>query len=175
MGIIIEQLGTAGSHTVSRFSMSKVEDEALRIFIRKHARPSSHAGITKTYIAREEDDKRVVGYVSIMCAEVKLEKTYEIEDKIAANRYEYQPAVRISRLAVEDDSQGKHIGKCLVETALGIILELIEPHVGCRFVILDAKKKSVSFYTDRGFTILDTPENKKSLTPLMWMDIRKLK
>jgi GNAT superfamily N-acetyltransferase len=115
-----------------------------------------------------------LGYVSIMCAEVALEKTYPIADKVGADRYDYQPAVRISRLAMSEGYAGRSIGRQLVETAIGIVLISIIPNAGCRFMILDAKPKSVPFYKKMGFRLLDTKENLEKTTPLMFMDLRNL-
>src|SRR3954467_8780657 len=95
--IIIKKLETAGLDQVSRFRMELDEDKPLEIFIRRDARKSAAANLTQTYVAKVEGDRKVIGYISIMCAEVALEKTYEIADKVGADRYEYQPAVRISR------------------------------------------------------------------------------
>ena len=152
--------------------MSDKEDVGLRIFIRRDARKSAAANLTQTYVAKFDGEKKIVGYISIICAEIKLEKSYQIEDKDGAERYDYQPAVRISRLAVEDGQRGRRIGQQLVEATIGIVLLSIVPTVGCRFLILDAKQKSVGFYKKRGFRLLETDENRKKATPLMFLDLR---
>jgi GNAT superfamily N-acetyltransferase len=172
--IIIKKLETANLDQVSRFRMTSEEDKPLEVFIRRDARKSASANLTQTYVAKEEGSPRVIGYISIMCAEVALEKTYEIADKVGADRYEFQPAVRIARLAMMEDYRGRHIGRKLVETAIGIVLVSIVPNAGCRFMILDAKPKSVAFYRRMGFRLLDTPENLAKPTPLMFMDLRNL-
>jgi len=154
--------------------MESDEDKPLEIFIRRHALKSARANLTQTYVAKMEGDQRVIGYISLMCAEVGLEKTYEIPDKEGADRYEYHPAVRIARLAVANGHRGNGIGPALVEMAIGIILTKIMPFAGCRFIILDAKSKSIDFYKDRGFRLLDTDENRKASMPLMFMDLKPL-
>lgn len=172
--IEISKLGAADLHQVSRFRMGAEEDKPLEIFIRKYARKSADANLTQTYIAKYDSDNKVIGYISIMCAEVALEKAYKIDDKDGADKYEYQPAVRIARLATCRGQEGKKIGTKLLETAIGIILLSIVPNAGCRFVILDAKRKSIEFYRKAGFFLLDTPENIKAHAPLMFMDLSKV-
>lgn len=172
--IIIKKLETADLDQVSRFRMEHDEDKALEIFIRRDARKSAAANLTQTYVAKVEGERRVIGYISIMCAEVALEKTYEIADKVGADRYEYQPAVRISRLAMSKGWAGRQIGRQLVETAMGVVLVSIVPNAGCRFMILDAKPKSIAFYRKMGFRLLDTEENHQKPTPLMFLDLRNL-
>lgn len=61
-----------------------------------------------------------------------------------------------------------------METAIGIVLLSIVPHAGCRFMILDAKPKSIPFYKKIGFRLLDTEENLEKPTPLMFLDLRNL-
>jgi len=172
--IIIKTLEAADLDQVSRFRMEREEDKPLEIFIRRDARKSAAANLTQTYVAKVEGDQKVIGYISIMCAEVALEKTYEIADKVGADRYEYQPAVRISRLAMATGWEGRKIGRQLVETAIGVVLVSIVPVAGCRFMILDAKPKSIAFYRRLGFRLLDTEENLKKATPLMFLDLRNL-
>ena len=172
--IIIKKLEAANLDQVSRFRMSGESDKPLQHFIRRDAKKSSAALLTQTYVAKVEGERQVIGYISIMCAEIKLEDAYSIEDKVGADKYEFQPAVRIARLAVQDDFRGKKIGKALVETAIGITQTSIAPNAGCRFIILDAKKKSIAFYQRMGFRLLDTTENKSKPTPLMFMDMRGL-
>jgi GNAT superfamily N-acetyltransferase len=109
-----------------------------------------------------------------MCAEVALQETYQIEDKAGADRYEFQPAVRIARLARCPQHKGLNIGRSLVDTAIGIVLLSIAPSVGCRFMILDAKPKSIPFYESLGFRLLDTETNKAKRMPLMFLDLRSL-
>lgn len=173
-GIIIKKLEATDVDQVSKFSMELEEDRPLQVFIRRDARKSALANLTQTYVAKVEGERKVIGYISIMCAEVALEKTYNIPDKVGADRYDYQPAVRIARLAMCKEYKGKGIGPQLVETALGVILLSIVPHAGCRFVILDAKSKSIAFYKKLGFRLLDTEANKAAPTPLMFLDLRNL-
>jgi len=173
-GIIIKKLETADQDQVSRFRVKEADDKALEVFIRRDARKSAQANLTQTYVAKADGDRKVIAYISIMCAEVALERAYQIPDKAGADRYEYQPAVRIARLATSRDHIGQGIGKRLVETVIGIVLLSIVPNVGCRFLILDAKPKSIDFYKKRGFRLLDTPENLKKAKPLMFMDLRNL-
>jgi GNAT superfamily N-acetyltransferase len=172
--IIIKKLETADQDQVSRFRMENEEDKPLEIFIRRDARKSAAANLTQTYVAKVEGTPKLIGDISIMCAEVALEKTYDIADKVGADRYDYQPAIRISRLAMAHGFTGRKIGRQLVETAIGVVLVSIIPNAGCRFMILDAKPKSIPFYRKMGFRMLDTKENLGKPTPLMFMDLRNL-
>lgn len=128
----------------------------LRVFFRKHAKVSAEANITKTYVAvTVESEPRVAGYISLMLGEIAISGQYSISDKPSADSYDYQPSVRIARLAVGDGWRKKGIGENLVRMAIGICLESICPIVGCRFIILEAKAGATGFYERLGFRRLE--------------------
>ncbi len=154
--------------------MKEEDDKPLVKFIRRDARNSAQAKLTQTYVAKLEGDAKISAYISIMCAEVALEKSYPIADKAGADRYDYQPALRIARLAVEDAVRGNGLGRTLVELVIDIALTQIQPMAGCRFIILDAKQKSVAFYAKLGFRLLDVASNREKETPLMFLDLQNL-
>ena len=47
------------------------------------------------------------------------------------------------------------------------------PHVGCRFLVVDSKRDSISFYQKGGFVLLDTVSNHSDQHPLMFFDLYK--
>lgn len=159
----------------SPFSLDADKDDLpLKVFFRRDAERAGDAFITRSYVAvpADENDRRILGYISIMSAEVALRGSYPIADKPRADRYPSQPAIRIARLAVADDMQGRGIGTDLVSLAFSIGIDQIVPYVGCRFMILNAKQKSIDWYGKRGFTLLDTEKNLKAATPIMWLDLK---
>ena len=170
--IIIKKLEAAGLDQVSRFRMKDVGDRPLQQFLRRDALKSGAAHLTTTYVIKRPDAPHVLAYASIMCAEIKLEGAYPIDDKKAAERYSYQPAVRIARLAVCDGCEGLGWGRELVTTVIGVISLSIQPYAGCRFLIVVAKRKSIDFYRKLGFRLLDTEANRALETPLMFMDLK---
>jgi hypothetical protein len=84
--VIIQKLDAAGQDQVSRFRMQDSVHNSLQIFIRRYARKSASAQLTQTYVAKTPGDTTVLGYVSLMCAEVKLDSSYQLEDKPGADR-----------------------------------------------------------------------------------------
>jgi GNAT superfamily N-acetyltransferase len=91
-------------------------------------------------------------------------------------RYDHCPAVKIARLAVDHRLRKKGIGAALVDFSLGVIKTQICPGVGCRFVVVDSKKTAVKFYADDcGFTLLDTEENRGLESPILFLDLYKIK
>ena len=173
-GTIIKKLERPEVDQVSRFKLAGGVDQALERFIRRDAARSGTANLTQTYVAKREGETRIAGYISLMCAEIAFEHSYSIPDKAGADRYEFQPAIRIARLGVDISSQKEGIGRKLVTTAVGIAQAVIQPAVGCRFVILDAKAQSVAFYERLGFQLLATDANAANVTPVMFLDLQDL-
>lgn len=89
--------------------------------------------------------------------------------------YSSFPAVKIARLLVDSRYRGAPygLGRLLVSLALGITKDEVCPAVGCRFVMVDAKKESVKFYEKCGFRALNTDENKERDIPVMFIDLLK--
>ncbi|NOS88926.1 MAG: GNAT family N-acetyltransferase [Methylococcaceae bacterium] len=88
-----------------------------------------------------------------------------------ANYYEFLPAVKIARLAVDNRYRGSGIGSTLVDYAIALILDKIAENVGCRFVVTDAKSQAVSFYEKQGFVLLDSKGNQSTEHHLMFLDL----
>lgn len=80
--------------------------------------------------------------------------------------------MKIARLAVDTKYRESGLGRFLVEFSLGIAKDTIATAVGCRFVVLDAKKASVPFYLKVGFRLIDTEENKAREQPVMFLDLK---
>lgn len=71
---------------------------------------------------------------------------------------------------MDSGHRGNKIGEDLVNLALGIAKNEICPLVGCRFVVVDAKRASVAFYDKKlGFTA----ENNARDQPVMFIDLHK--
>ncbi len=80
--------------------------------------------------------------------------------------YTYFPALMIGRLATDKRYQRKAVGSYLCRFAIAKALELGE-HVGCQFVILNAKKDSIPFYLKNGFQLgRNQPARKEPFTYL---------
>ncbi|MEQ5176764.1 hypothetical protein ACNARK_04120 [Proteus sp. DFP240708] len=113
---------------------------------------------------------KILGYITLTCSQVNL-KEYDLGDCVRASSYEFLPAVKIARLAVDSNNRTSGIGSMLFEYALLMSLDDIRPMVGCRFLITDAKKSAMEFYSKKGMELLDTEENKSADHPIMFIDL----
>jgi ribosomal protein S18 acetylase RimI-like enzyme len=156
------------------FALADERHRPLKIFFRKDSERASAQLITQTYVAVPDgfDDRRILGFISLMSAEIALGGTYSVKGKPRADRYPSQPAIRIARLAVADGTRGSGIGRDLLSLSLSIAVDRVCTSVGCRFLIANAKQESVGFYSKQGFTLLDTEANRASPAPVMWLDLQ---
>jgi len=158
----------------------KLGDPALRplkTFLQRDAKRYHATDLAKTYgiFIENAGRQKVIGYITLICADVATSDVQRPAEDDVDFRYPSFPAVKIARLAVHSDYQGKYrLGTMLVQFALGLVKNSICPHVGCRFVVVDAKRQSVSFYGRVGFTMLDTKENRDRPEPIMFVDMTKI-
>ena len=119
----------------------------LNDFLSRYSQKNDSLGIGKTFVALDENNN-IAGYFTLATAQVAFE---EIPDNYRGKLPKYPiPALRIARLAVSTDSQGKGIGKWLLAQAFIKIVQVAEV-TGLYFIIVDAKESSKSFYEHYGF------------------------
>ena len=103
-------------------------------------------GIGITFVAFDEKDE-VVGYFTLTTAQIVYE---DIPDEYRRRLLKYSiPSLRIARLAVGKNLQGKGIGKWLLAQAFIGIVHVAEI-TGLYLIIVDAKETSKSFYEPYG-------------------------
>ena len=121
--------------------------EVLNEFLSRYSLKNDTLGIGRTFVAFDEKDE-VVGYFTLATAQVVYEN---IPDEYRGKLPKYPiPSLRIARLAVGKNLQGKGIGKWLLTQAFIKILHVAEI-TGLYFIIVDAKETSKSFYEHYGF------------------------
>ncbi len=148
----------------------------LKIFLSNDAFNFHRSEIAKTYVLVDPQAKqrpRIWGYITLMCSEIEINLHQLTGENSRLLQYKVFPAIKIARLAVDKVLQRQGYGKGLLDFSIGLILQKIMPHVGCRFIVVDSKKDSVSFYQQCGFELLDTSSNIHSDQPLMFFDLRR--
>ena len=152
------------------------EDGALSAFLQRSSGRFHSTNVAKTYVyvdALEAAPQKVFAYITILASEISKDNGASTDDLPDFN-YKFYPAVKIARLAVDIKLHGKGFGKNLVSYALAIVKRQIMPHVGCRFMTVDANKPAVDFYRKCGFTLIDTSDNLGRDSPVMFVDLSKI-
>jgi ribosomal protein S18 acetylase RimI-like enzyme len=158
------------SDNVQNFKSGNQAFLPLKTFLQKQAKQFQASSIAQTYVA-VTDSNTVIGFVTLTCSEIDLQNGYDLPDCHHANNYEFLPAVKIARLAVDSRYRGSGIGSTLVAYAIALIQDNIAENVGCRFIVTDAKSEAVRFYQNMGFVLLDSEDNQSQEHQLMFLDL----
>ena len=106
-------LPLAGSHDRQAFDCGRQD---LNDWLRQVARQHQDKGLSKTFVAvRDEAPDRVCGYYALTLAELETHHLPEAWCKKLPRRI---PGVRLGRLAIDREFQGKGLGELLLVDAL---------------------------------------------------------
>jgi GNAT superfamily N-acetyltransferase len=154
------------------FSLGDHMYTPLKTYLKQKAFKHHSSNLAKTYVAVEGEAARIIAYIILVCGQVEAKDELRIADPEFP--YSHFPAVKIARLAVNKRHRDIKLGSTLVDLAVGIAKDEVMPNVGCRFVVVDAKRPAVPFYEKMGFTLIDTPENRARDEQVMFMDLHKV-
>lgn len=70
-------------------------------------------------------------------------------------------ALKVAQMAVDTKFQRQGLGKLILDFAVLRAQHLAAAHVGCRYVILDAKPSKVKFYSSYGFLQSERAQTEK--------------
>ncbi len=145
----------------------------LKTFLRKEAKKLHQENLAKTFVHVEANSTRVLAYVTALCTQVSVEQ-FDTSAQVDGFRYKDFPAIKLARLAVDAELQGQGVGGQLVDFVISPAVEHVMSHTVCRFLIVDAKASSVSFYERKGYsTIGQAADSEQVLTP-MFIDLHRL-
>ena len=126
-------------------------DAALDTFFSRYAGQNQFRHrISTTYIAL--DGGRIAGFATVAAGELQADDLPEASRR-ALPRYPL-PILRLARLAVSRDLQGRGVGAALLRTVFALAKSMAAA-TGCIGVVVDAKPDSVSYYEERGFLRLE--------------------
>lgn len=172
MGYIIRSLDAADR--CNALSLGVAELQPLKSFLKSEAKRLHQENFARTFVFVEEGDTKVLAYITLICTHVAVQGFGPQQPVEEPYRYNDYPAVKIGRLAVDASLQGNGVGSKLVDFAIGLAVEHVMPHAGCRFLVLDAKPTSVSFYTKKGFSRLGPVQDAGLNLTAMFIDLHRL-
>ena len=109
----MQVLPLAGNHDRQAFDCGRHE---LNDWLRQVARQHQDKGLSKTFVAiRESEPARIYGYYALTLAELE---NRHLPDAWRKNLPRRIPGVRLGRLAVDRQYQGKGLGELLLVDAL---------------------------------------------------------
>lgn len=142
-------------------------EEALTLYLTHFARQDMRRGLARTFIIKQEDDDKVLGYYSLCSGAIDAS---EIQDSILKKLPKYPiPVARLARLAVDKKQQAKGYGELLIIDAF-YRTSFAGKNMGIHGIVVDAKhEKAKQFYQQYGFQSI-------SLNPLLlFASLKELK
>lgn len=121
--------------------------------------------ISRTYLSLSKNN--ISGYFSITADTIEVHAINE-NDGIAGYPYRKYPSIKIARLAVDKRFERKGIGRYLVLAAIGLALSVTKI-IGCRYLTVDSKPESISFYEKLGFQVVE--KYRQNEYPKMYLDM----
>jgi predicted N-acetyltransferase YhbS len=136
-------------------------NEDLDLFFRRYAGQNQfrhHIGVT--YVAAE--GATILGFVTVAVGHIEIEK---LPSNLRKKLPDYPlPVLRLARLAVDRNAQGKGVGENLMRAVFGIAIE-VRQNLGCVGVVVDAKPEAQRYYSRYGFVELDVIEGRLEERP----------
>jgi GNAT superfamily N-acetyltransferase len=129
---------------ISHFSCGNKE---LDTFLTETAKVAQVENTSRTHLVYLDAD--LVGFFSLTCDSI-TRKHVDIEFQKEDYVHKVYPAIKITRLAVQHEYQGKGIGHALLYYAFGVVYAL-QRYTACRYVVVDAKPDTIDFYQKFGF------------------------
>ena len=143
---MMQVLPLAGSHDRQGFDCGRQE---LNDWLRQVARQHQDKGLSKTFVAiREEAPERICGYYALTLAELENRHLPQVWRKNLPRRI---PGVRLGRLAVDKQYQGKGLGEILLVDALTRARRIHIEAGGIGLFVDALDHKAAGFYTRFGF------------------------
>ncbi|MCB0412093.1 MAG: GNAT family N-acetyltransferase [Bdellovibrionales bacterium] len=132
--------------------------DELNVFLKAKARQNQKANFNRTFVAIKLGDKkkRVLGFYSLSMGEIDLSSLpEELQRKLPKHPV---PVARMGRLAVDQSTQGRGLGKLLLVDAMKRI-QSASSSIGVYALLVDAKDDAAkAFYKKYGFIgLFDEP------------------
>lgn len=139
-------LALTGRHDRQGFDCGRTE---LNGWLQKMARQHQEKGLSKTFVAVLEEAPAVIcGYYALTLTEVETEL---LPESLRRKLPRIVPGVRLGRLAVSRQRQGKRLGELLLVDAMERV-RLIGRHAGVVGLFVDAiDAGAAAFYARYGF------------------------
>ena len=121
--------------------------EALDVYLRDTAGQDLKRNVASVFVAIEPDKGEICGYYTLAAGSIPYVNV-PVDERKNLPKYESLPAVRLGRLAIDKNHQGRRLGEFLLYDAFKYALC---QSIAWKFFIVDAKSHAIKFYLKFGF------------------------
>ena len=137
--------------------------QTINKFVLNSLKPQVKTGTSVAWALLDTThNDRFVGFYTLMMSYVNQSLLSQLSNQSLPSMI---PCARLVMLGVDRAYQGNAYGKRLMKHAL-CETKKAATIIGCRGMYLDADAGAIAFYTDLGFTALETPANPLIPTPM---------
>ncbi|MGN0236843.1 MAG: GNAT family N-acetyltransferase [Lepagella sp.] len=153
----------------------KCADDDLNEFLFEDAKHFQNELLAVTYLLEYMEQNKTAAYFSLLADKITFSPDVKsVWNKLNRNipnekRRRSYPAVKIGRLAVNEDYAGCGLGTFILDNIKYAFANV--KRLGCRFVTVDALSTAVAFYEKNGFQFF-TEQDKDDDTRLMFFDLK---
>ena len=153
----------------------KCADDDLNEFLFDDAKHFQKELMAVTYLLEYMEQNKTAAYFSLLADKITFNPDEKgIWNKLNRNipnqkRRRSYPAVKIGRLAVNEDFSGQGLGTFILDNIKYAFANV--KRLGCRFVTVDALSSAVDFYKKNGFRFF-TEQDANEETRLMFFDLK---
>lgn len=121
-------------------------EAALDAYLQKHAGQDMRRGFATVIAARESSrPEKVIGFYSLAAASASLDALPE-ETARKMPRYPFVPAIRLGRLAVTQEMQGRHVGSLLM---WDVMRRCCRNELAWAVLLVDAKSERLAAFYEK--------------------------
>lgn len=139
-----ESLSTCNSDTRRRIIRHSRE---MDNFLKREAIGEQNLNLNTTHMFINPENNEFMGFVSLCSDSIPLELSERARYNIS---YQNVPALKIARLATNNNYKHRGVGKLLIKYSAYVALKM-RGHCGIKFLTLDCYEHRVSFYEAEGF------------------------
>ena len=153
----------------------KCAEEDLNGFLFDDSKRFSEELMAVTYLIENPQDNVTVAYFSLLADKISFNPDEKnVWNKLNRNipnnkRRRSYPAVKLGRLAVNENFTGTGIGTFIIDSIKYTFTTI--KRLGCRFLTVDALSSATQFYQKNGFRFF-TESDKDEDTRLMFYDLK---
>jgi GNAT superfamily N-acetyltransferase len=140
----LQILSLTKKHALASFNSTSAE---LNEFLINNAIADQGNMLSRTYLCFWRET--LVGFITLLADTIGAQSIHESEG-VCGYHYTKYPAIKIGRIAVDKNFERRGIGRFLLLAAVGKTLS-ISKEIGCRYITVDSKHNSRSFYTYYNF------------------------